>query len=274
MKKVLCPTDFSSTSLNAVDFAANFCKRANFQLILLNVFTEDEFLKVVDKQYAGKNFNELKSQAEDKLQKICDLAEKDFRIRVSYLLRVGELTDILEEMGEDKSFDYLMMGTTGVSNMREAYIGSNTVKAIERVKTPIICVPHKAEIEPLDYMVYATDFTEEDKIILQELVSFAVMFNSRLKVVHVTPKMNDLSKSEFSEFKNELSSFVSYSKISFHLIEGKDVAAALDHYMLENQADMLILFKKRRTFFESLIHKSISKRMSYLTDYPLMIFKD
>jgi nucleotide-binding universal stress UspA family protein len=273
MNKVLCPIDFSPTSLNALEFAAKFCQKASFQLVILNVFTENDLMKVLDSASAHDQFLDLKQLAEEKLKQVVAEVTKEFGLKPQYSLRLGDLIDTIVQMDEQDAFDYVVMGTTGVSNMREAYMGSNTIKVLEKVTVPVICIPQKAENKAVEHIVYATDYSEEDKLIMQQLVSFSVMFNSRIKVVHVTPTIIPSSQAEHKQFVEELSSFVSYQKVNYELIEGKDVPKALDDYMAKNQADMLVLLKKRRTFFEAILHKSVTKRMSYLTDYPLMVFK-
>jgi hypothetical protein len=72
-----------------------------------------------------------------------------------------------------------------------------------------------------------------------------------------------------------MSSYFVYEKLSFEqFITGMDKAIALEHVLNEHNADLLILVHKSRNFPDSLFHKSLTKRMSYMTNFPLLVLRN
>ena len=77
MKKILCPVDFSSTSLNALEFAVAIAKKFHSSITLVNVFTERDFNQIVGEEALGKTFKELMNMAMARLRNLADSINKD-----------------------------------------------------------------------------------------------------------------------------------------------------------------------------------------------------
>lgn len=68
MSKILCPVDFSETSLNAIEFATEIAAKNQSVLTLLYVFTENEFNSIVDRTSIAKTYKELLAIATKRLE--------------------------------------------------------------------------------------------------------------------------------------------------------------------------------------------------------------
>ncbi len=53
-------------------------------------------------------------------------------------------------------------------------------------------------------------------------------------------------------------------------LDGHEFQETLDNYIDENYVDILVMFTHHRNIIESLFHKSLTKRMSYHTNIPLL----
>ncbi|MCG8383915.1 MAG: universal stress protein [Cytophagales bacterium] len=275
MKKILCPVDFSSTSLNALEFAVAIAKKFHSSITLVNVFTERDFNQIVGEEALGKTFKELMNMAMARLRNLADSINKDPSSKgidkCEYSLELGELTDQLEFQVTDHRFDLVVMGTTGISKTNGIFFGSHTEDVIDKIKIPVLCVPGSAVYQGFNKLVYASDFAEEDKLAIQEVISFATMFDSRVSVLHINQSDTDL---QYKEFVEELSSFIQYEKIGFVNKEFKDsVGMGINEYMEDENSDLLVVFKRHRNFVQSIFHKSITKVLAYSTNKPLLVLK-
>lgn len=276
MNKILCPLDFSETSLNAIEFAVEIGKKFHSTITLFHVFTESDFNKVVGREHAGKSFKELLGVATNKLKTITDEINERCKPEgidhCEYRIELGELIDALSTAVTGDHYDLVVMGTTGISKTNGIFFGSNTEEVIDKVKEPILCVPAEANFKSFNKLVYASDFIKEDKIAIQEVISFATMFDSRIGVLHIN--QND-SSSGYDEFVKELKSFIQYNKISFINKNFRDeVGLGIQEYMDEENSDLLVVFKQQRGFVEGIFHKSLTKTLSHSSDKPLLILKN
>ncbi|MEQ8927039.1 MAG: universal stress protein [Fulvivirga sp.] len=274
MNKILCPVDFSDTSLNAIEFAVEIGKKFHSKVTLLHVFTEEDFNKVIGVTAKGKSFKELLGMAKNKLTQLTNAinedAVKDGLEKCDFYLELGELTEKVNETAQGEKYDLIVMGTTGVSKRSGIYFGSNTEDVIEEVKKPVLCIPSGASFTKFKKIVYGSDFLEEDRVAIQEVISFATMFDARINVVHVN---SDNEDAEYERFTKELKSFIQYNKISFANREYDDVGKGLLEYMRSENADLLVAFKRKRNIVESIFSKSITKILSHTSDKPLLILK-
>ncbi len=273
MNKIICPVDFSTPSLNAIEFAVEIGKKFHSHITLFHVFTERDFNKIVGKETVGKSFKELMAMANNRLKRLAENINQECegQLTCQTQLELGELNDKLVETIEKEGHDILVMGTTGVSKTDGVFFGSNTEEVISEVKIPTLCIPQEASFEGFRKIVYASDFMKEDKQAIQEVISFATVFNARISVLHINLGDND---KEYNAFVNDLKSFIQYNKISFVNKKFKDnIGMGIEEYMHEENSDLLVVFRKQRNFVESIFHKSLTKILSYSTDKPLFVLK-
>jgi len=275
MAKILCPVDFSDTSLNALEFAVRIAERKKCVLTLINVFTESEFNKIVDKSSAVKTFKELLALATKKLQNIANEIIADSKAKglvdCETIVELGDLQDrIIDLSGE--GYDMIVMGTTGVG--KNLIIGSNTSRVIQKSAIPVFCVPQQAGYDGFRRIVYATDVQQEDKVMIQRVVSFATIFQSRVNVLHISHDGHEAEKEIVEDFFSELKTFVPYDKISFESrIFKLELSQALLEYMEEIKGDLLVVYSKHRNFLEKIMHKSLSRKLSLIVNKPLFVIK-
>ena len=145
MKKILCPIDFSDVSLNAIEFAARLAEAHHASLILLNVFTEKDFNQLLEAEHINKEYNEKIGMAEKKLKSISDeinSSEKNAGLlSCTYKVKSGELSKTILEFITEEKIDLVVMGTVGLTQLREKYIGSQTLSIIEEAHCSVFVVP-------------------------------------------------------------------------------------------------------------------------------------
>src|SRR5687768_7069803 len=134
MKKILCPTDFSDSSQNAIAYAAKFAKATDASLTLLNIqpapspaLTSESELVV---GAVSERLDELSKEVRQFFKISCE-AEVIQSARL--------LTDALVERAED--YGLIIMGTHGVNSLTEFFVGSKTYHAMRKSKIPAMLIP-------------------------------------------------------------------------------------------------------------------------------------
>lgn len=277
MKKILCPTDFSEVSLNALEFAAAIGEREQSEMTLLNIVTRSEFNKILKTEDIDKEYERLQDIAKTKLEaiskEILKLSKPKGLQSCDYKLKSGKTVDVLSDLADEEKYDLIVTGTTGHSAYERKYLGGKAEKIINHTHCSVLLVPENHNFHGINKIVYATDYQEEDKIALQQLVDFSVVLNAELEVLHVSHHDDTIDKALFEEFKSELMKFVPNSAVTFKRLVFNHVAKGIDDYMKEADADLLVLLNKKLNFIESLFHRSLTHHLDKFTDYPLMILK-
>ncbi|HET8859203.1 universal stress protein [Marivirga sp.] len=273
MDKFLCPTDFSEYSNNALEYAAKLLQVRKGTMTLIHIFSEKEFTHAIEGEKS--EFDDLKEYAKSKLSGLAAEIENEYGFDCDFVLSIGEVNNSISKYAEKNDYDLIVMGTQGNGYDRKTIIGSRTMRTVEKSKVPVMTIPLEAEFKGLNSVVYASDYSEFDKITMQKLVSFIYSFKSRIRFVHVSHSKNVMSEKSYEEFKTELSSFLGYEKISYYLKEyKKNISSGVEEFVNEQQGDLLVLLKRKRNFFEKIMGNSVSTEITYLSTHPLLIYHE
>lgn len=278
MNKILCPMDFSNASLIALEYAARIGEKHNSDLTLLYVFTGEELNVRLENEGEKITYDKWKMQVESTFKGIISEVKstsiKNGLLNCNYVLKQGDLIKSIKEAVEEININLIVMGTKGASDITETYVGSNTVRVIEQTNCPVLCVPENASYKKFKKVVYATDYQEEDKKAISQLLAFIMPFNAHINILHVSHDNRLFEKAVYEDYKKEITSYIKYDNLSFTIQVYKDeIDRGIDHYMIENEAELLVLLTKEKNFFEKLFTKSLSESMSYFVDYPLLVYK-
>jgi len=274
MNNILCPIDFSEASNNALEYSVKIAEKHHSSLRLVHVVTPEEYTDQLsnDPEHGVVDYEK---QPEARLKKLLDKIDTEASLDLSSMkVTEGELIDKLKEIIESESISLVVMGTEGVSNVSEAQMGSNTVKLIEETDVPILCIPTNTRYTPITNIVYGSEFSMDDKDYLQQIINFAYAFDARITVSHIT-KSSDAADSDYDKYVKEIMSYFVYGKLTFEqFVTDTETHIAMEHILNKNKADLLILVHKQRNFLTSLFHRSLTKKMSYMTNFPLLVFRN
>ncbi len=277
MKKLLCPIDFSEVSINALEFAVAIGEKEKSTLTLINVVTPSNFNKILNTNHVKEEYEQLLSTIEIKLsaisKEIIKISKKKGLMACDYIVKSGDIIDILSDIVATEKYDLIVTGATGHSAYKKKYLGGTAEKIIQHMRCSILCVPENYNFHGINKIVYATDYLEEDKLAIQQLITMAVLFEAKVNILHVSHHNDTIDKAIFEEFKDELMSFIKYDNISFDRVVFDHVANGIDEHMKKTDSDLLVFLSKKINFLESLYHKSLTLHLEKFTDYPLMILK-
>lgn len=278
MKKILCPTDFSKTSDKALEYAVYIARHANAHLSLLHVLhlpiTDTAATALVASELLGEQLRD----AGEKLKARCQLMEVQFGANQSsnftcdYILREALLTDLVAHLVETENYDLIVMGTSGHGNaMEELLIGSNTEAMIEEVKCPVLSVPASAPAPGMDRILYATDYSTEDIEALKEVVKLGSLFGADIHVVHVVKNEAGEDKPISQQFWDRLQTTYPDVPLFLEEVTNKHRAEGLKAYYQKVNASMLAICRKEKGFFQELFSQSLSEKLTYQAQVPLLV---
>ncbi len=247
MRTVLVPIDFSSYSNNALDFAYELAKKAgdvNIQIVHIIESMDVQAYNTmgmadVDSQanmYMGLMMKGVHKQM-DKI--VNDPKYADVEI-IPHVHQGRPYESISKAIAEHDAF-LVVMGTLGSSGLDELFIGSNTEKVVRYAKCPVLSIPNGTKFSDIKNVVYATNLTQEDDIVIQRLKIGLELFGAHLHILwvntlHVLKTDEDMGARlrEFAE-KNNLTDY------SVHVSKGIFAEAGIMNYADEIGADMIAM---------------------------------
>jgi nucleotide-binding universal stress UspA family protein len=140
-KKILFPTDFSDVAMKALEFVEQLKDSGAEEVILLNVI-EDKFFYLLD-EYSTIDLDKFEKDMTDNVKKKLNsvakaLIDRGFKVKVR-IVRGSPVSEILKAE-QDENVSLIVLGSHGMSNIKEMFLGSVSESVIRKSKRPIFVV--------------------------------------------------------------------------------------------------------------------------------------
>lgn len=276
MKKILFPTDFSEAATNAFVHALEFAKIVNAELVLLHTFE----IPVYDSQFFPENYASIYSSIElakfemfkDEIPKLRTIAmERNLEdIVIKHRLMDGDLIYNLKNAVEEDKIDFVIMGTSGVSDWTKFFTGSNTNSVISEVKVPVLCIPVTAKFHKIKIIGFTTRYREKDKTELRKVIEIAKKTNAKVKCLYVKTSNSDVSSATIKEWENEFKG----DHVEFLVLPSDEVKETILDFILYKDIDILTTITHKRSFFESIFESSFTKKIAKEVSVPVLVMHE
>jgi nucleotide-binding universal stress UspA family protein len=170
-----------------------------------------------------------------------------------------------------KEADLIVMGTTGHGNIGKKFFGSVSIEVSKNSHCPVIFVPKEAEFRGFQHIVYASDFDSLKTLSIRQAVSFAKRFDGQIHFVHVGPGGEKGLESQRKIFEADYGESTLEHPFIFSKMVSEDIAGALYEYSFYHHIDLLVFVTHQRTFWENILHKSITNVALLSSDLPVLV---
>lgn len=276
MKKILFPTDFSESATNAFVHALEFAKIVKAELILLHTFE----IPVYDSQFFPENYAAIYSSIElakfemfkDEIPKLRAIAtERNLDdIVIKHRLMDGDLIYNLKNAVEEDKVDFVIMGTSGVTDWTKFFLGSNTNAVISEIKVPVLCIPADVKYKKIKTIGFTTRYREKDKVELKKVLDIAKKTNAKVKSLYVKTSNSDVFDVTIKEWEKEFA----HENVEFLVLPSDEVKETILDFILYKDIDILTTITHKRSFFESLFESSFTKKIAKEVSIPVLVMHE
>ena len=276
MNTILVPTDFSACAENAVNFAVQSAKLLPLQVTLLHTFevTENTY---TDYLGVNKEFNQtLLHEMSHELARVKTVIKETEAVDVETYLATSTLKESILQVTAEKHVDFIVMGTSGASGIKEKLWGSRTADIIGKSRIPVIAIPVDYKWKKPQKILLSTNHFETEPAMMDSLFKLAALYNAQVEVAIFTSEEEDdaevmLDHSiQIKAYKSKLAEHYKTATLSVSHISGKAFEETLQQFIKANHVDMLAMVTYKRKFPDNLFHPSITKKMAYHTKVPLL----
>ena len=283
MRTILVPTDFSECSVDAIKYAIYFAEKTERKLL----FFHSAFLLIPTRSPTWVYLNAVKSEKELKLKTLIEFIKKIYlslKIKrdennTKFLVRFG--TSVVENIAETingQFIDLIIMGTQGATGFRKFFVGSNTASVIEQSYCPVLAIPHKYKFHGIKSIAYACSDLNNLKKELKQIIRITQKLEASLLIFYIATNTKSMivnEKFKSKVFMKSLSQHFKFNKMSLRVIDGGIITlvGAIGNFVKENNADILAMTTRKRSFFKKIFDPSQTKEISYQLNVPLMAIR-
>lgn len=277
MKTILFPTDFSKNAIHASLYAGMVARAMNAHLILLNVYsipmaTEYQIPYDVD------GFLRInKAASEESLQVFTKELLNSAGLlhnKVTQLTDYGLTTDSIVKIANAKKVDLIIMGTKGVSNLFDKWLGTNSQNVLELAECPVWVIPQNAPLNYPKHFMYAADFKEDDILATHKVLEIAKPLGATCKVIHIHDYYelisNQIVKEKVTELKHE---FEDEADVTIKNLNREHIYKGLKTYIKTHKPDVLALAVYHKSFLNKIFNTSITEQFVQEGNIPLLTFR-
>lgn len=273
MITILYPTDFSNAAENAFFYALQLTRKLNAELVLAHVYelpdlgralhnTSKEVFEIMEMETLEKfkkSVETLRRKAENN-----GYGDVDFK----HIMTEGQIVPRIIDLAKKENADYIVMGTTGASGLKEVFLGSVAAGVIDSSPCNVLSIP--VDVSPtnsIDKIAYLTNYKDEEVVSFNEVNRFAEFFDAYVCSLHYEKDVSEITKEKMEAWKKKLG--VNYEDLNSYVVTGTNFEEAVCELYMKQNIDILAIQPRKRNFFTNIFKKSLSKQIVHKLSIPL-----
>ena len=257
MITVIVPTDFSAVANNAVLYAGKMLTgQYDAKLIIYHVYE-----KASEAEHAMELLEKLKAEV---------MSTSIVKIECM-TLESSDVIGSIERVARHKDAHLIVMGITGKSKLEQVFLGSNTLKMVERNVCPVLIIPPTAQYSQVKNVALLSDFKDVRVTIPSVPIKNVLkVFRPSLHVVNVNSEHYVSLTEEYLGQRAELREMFGEFNPEFYFIGTYDLQETVQQFTVDKNIDVLITIPRNHSFFGSMFKTSNTKRLVYESAIPIL----
>ncbi len=276
MKKIIVPTDFSSTSMEGLFFAMHIAAKMKAEVEVIHVYsgTISPGQPIVVNATSAyhdtvlKQMNEFISEALD----IEQIATLNVALKGKAVVGFPEIELIEESSNPDT--ELIIMSTTGSHGISGKIFGTVSTLLARKARCPVLLIPKEVAYQKINDIMFASVFFNLNETLLDNIKKYAQIFDAKIHCVHVQEKGEDARKMDKAVIK--LKSYCGQNnsqKFSIKILESsRGINETLQEYVEDHKIGMTVMVAPKRSFIDAVFHRSTTKAMAFSSTVPLLVF--
>ena len=231
IERILVPIDFSSDSINAMEFAIEIAKKTKARLRLIYVKSKKNF----DVPFFFQDIEVEKVSIESFFEIIERKYFSDIDFNYDYKIREGKVFREVVNQAKYDDTELIIMGTHGLSGFEMYWIGSNAFKIVTNATCPVITIRNGFLSRKIKNIVMPIDVTKASRKKLAFTTKLAQICYSTIHLVSVR-------ETNRPAIIKKLQNYIEQSQ---EYIKNKNVDVIVDNLYGKNITDITIEYAKQ-----------------------------
>ncbi len=261
MLHILLPTDFSEASLHAIEYALLLFGNESPEFHLLNVYD----IPPTNGGSLISMHEVIKQSREEDMKELIDNLTTKYRIlhpQFRFFIEPGNISSNIQALNKEYQYDFIVMGTTGASGLKEVLLGSTASSVIQNVHLPVFVIPEKAPIIAPTSIALAVNQNQIPEDASKLLAYLVEKFNSKLHLIHIENSKDPLYL-DLDDVAGELRKYLpGHIEIYQSSEKNEKTEEAILDYLSEHDIHLLVTLHKKRNFIQKLFSTSFTKQLA------------
>jgi len=276
MKKIIVPVDFSEHSEFALEAAASLAQKYGSELIVLHMLELSNAIISSASEALNQEAVFYLKLAEQKFESFLDKPYLE-GLKVTPIVKHFKVWSEVNDVAIEHQANLIIMGSQGVSGLKEVFVGSNTEKVVRHSDVPVLVIKHNPILMDFENAVFACDFSEETvKPYLKAKETFDLL-GTKLHLVYVNSPDGNFRSS--SEIDKRVSLFMEKAEGDLKNVNQVNVVS---DYSIEKGilnfanvigADLIAVATHGRKGLSHFFEGSVSEDIANHSTLPVMTFK-
>lgn len=276
MKTILYATDYSENSVAALKYAHNMCLNLEAKLLVVHVFDKLTVMQtraeIPFPNLEKERFKEHHAQLEEFCKKHLGSDLEKMNVTVEAIMDKSPVDGIVSKAERIQSL-LIVTGMKGESKLRKLIMGSTARGLIKKAPHPVLTIPGDTSYNPINTIIYATDFQVEDLDAIRKLATIAKPLKAKIKIVHISGLDKTISEGEKIELEKKVNNHVDYANMELDVLYSDDVFNELKTYCGKVNADMIAMLEREGASYASqMFYRNLLRKMKSYGRIPLLSF--
>jgi nucleotide-binding universal stress UspA family protein len=273
MKTILAPTDFSVSSINAVNYAADLAVSINAKLVLFHSIPFP--IAVSEISVPGEFIDDMMDAGQRDIDELYEklLFRTKNKISVSRVVKLGSVEQEIENISSTEKPFAIVLGIRSGKTIERALLGSSIFHIMNHVGFPTLIIPENVLFSEIKQIGMACDFKQADnKLPFETITEWLSLFKAKLDIINVSARDIDFKVNQVTE-SLAIQTRLSVFKPQFHFLTSDNIAEELSEFTRIHPLDLLMVFPKKHGIF-NLFHKKNSKFIITHNQFPILSIHD
>jgi nucleotide-binding universal stress UspA family protein len=265
MKKILVPTDFSKTSITALETAFEIANKAGASIFVLHVVEEatPDSYKITgewrDDNWEDRLFTfKLLERAKAQLEKLV-MDPRFSAVKLVGELRLGNPFHGMNTIIAEQKVDLVVMGTRGKTNLESMVIGTNTERVVRHSHCPILTVHKKPSSSDFKNIVYATAISKDEEVFSRIVKRTQQLYDSTIHLVRINTPGDFQRDRVVKDYMNKFAKTLQFKNFTINVYNDVSEEEGILYFADSIDADLIAMATHGRTGFAHVLAGSIAE---------------
>jgi len=259
MNHIIVPVDLSKNSKDALRYAGNLAEHAGADIMIVHCIS---LLHKAVKHITSKGEIE-KDPQKWILKRIKKLKGKHPNLNIDFKILKGDVLDNIRRLVEVTNSDLVVLGTQGVNENPETFLGSISGSLVKTTDIPVLLIPPGYKYNGIDKIVFAAKNTFVRYMgTLEPIIQMNQIFKPHVQLLHLGEQPDPIPEQSFSILQ-VINDITRYGNDNFN--------ESINEYLTQYHADLLCVMRRKRGFLEKLLGPSSTLASKFYTNIPILV---
>lgn len=250
VKKILIPTDFSETANLALEHAVHLAKIVSAEIYLLHVVSTFSFrVNLPESEIDDSEESKLSVAVSSQLKQMADQIAEKSGVAVHILIGTGSIKTEVVKKADEIDADLIVLGTHGVSGLKEFFMGSNAFRIVSDASCPVLSVQSTAKELGFKNLIVPIDNSFHSREKLGISVKIALTYGSTIHVCGLRSHDHDDEdiNAKFKMKMKQVEDYLTEKEVPFgsEIIFCSNIANATIDYANQKNGDLIIMMNEQ-----------------------------